>query len=107
MQDVYRVRDSNGSYVAATLKDWEVDVGFPGVLRDDDVTMAQTIKETHEKDKYDMILSTAAVSTGRFDLIPVALQHLAARITFHRIAIRPGHPALFASIPLRSVHVLN
>lgn len=107
MPDVHRIRDSNGPYITATLKDWDVDVDFLGVLEDDDIAMAQSIKKHLEKDKYDMIISTGAVSAGRFDLIPVALQHLASRIVFHKIAIRPGHPALFASIPLRSVHDNN
>lgn len=33
---------------------------------------------------------------GRYDFIPQALQRLAARVVFHKVAIRPGKPLLFA-----------
>lgn len=46
-----------------------------------------------------MAISTGAVSKGDFDFIPAALTDVGARIVFHRVAIRPGKPVLFAVLP--------
>lgn len=97
--DLHRIRDINGPYLATTLEDWGADVTFLGVLDDEAATMAQNIGQHVDNGAYDLLISTGAVSTGRFDLIPAGLQRLGANILFHKIAIRPGHPALFAGIP--------
>lgn len=93
----HRIQDANGPYTTAFLHDHRADVDFIGVLDDGLDTMTWNLK--HYLHKFDIIISTGAVSTGKFDLIPAALQRLGSRIIFHNIAIRPGHPALFAKIP--------
>ena len=47
----------------------------------------------------DIILTTGGVSAGRMDYIPEALRRLGAEILFHKVAIRPGKPLLFARMP--------
>ena len=47
----------------------------------------------------DIIISTGAVSMGRRDFVPQALAELGARTVFHKCAIRPGKPILFARLP--------
>lgn len=95
-----RVQDVNGPYVTACLRDWGIDVDFLGVLDDGAETMVSALESRLRGNKYDIIISTGGVSTGRFDLIPTALEDLVARVVFHKIAIRPGHPGLFAKIPM-------
>jgi len=46
-----------------------------------------------------VVLSTGAVSMGRHDFVPEALRRLGAEILFHKVAIRPGKPILFARLP--------
>lgn len=94
--------DINGPYIAATLADIGVDVHFLGVLDDDVEAMTQKLECDLREQQYDLIISTGAVSTGRFDLIPHTLQRLGAHTVFHKVAMRPGHPALFASLPGKS-----
>ncbi|EYE90613.1 molybdopterin molybdotransferase MoeA [Aspergillus ruber CBS 135680] len=95
-----RVQDINGPYVTACLRDWCIDVDFLGVLDDVAETMVSELESRLRGNKYDIIISTGGVSTGRFDLIPAALEDLFARVVFHKIAIRPGHPGLFAKLPM-------
>lgn len=95
-----RVHDVNGPYVTACLQDWGIDADFLGVLDDGAETMVSALESRLRGNKYDIIISTGGVSTGRFDLIPAALEDLCARIVFHKIAIRPGHLGLFAKIPV-------
>ncbi len=52
---------------------------------------------------FDLIISTGAVSMGQFDFVADVLKELDAKIYFHKIAIRPGKPILFAELPTGSV----
>ena len=47
----------------------------------------------------DLIVTTGAVSAGRFDFIKEALLTRDAKVHFHKAAIRPGKPILFAELP--------
>lgn len=47
----------------------------------------------------DVLLSTGAVSMGRYDFVPDALRQIGATIHFHKVRIRPGKPVLFATLP--------
>lgn len=44
-----------------------------------------------------VVITTGAVSKGKFDFMAPALEELQADIHFHGVAIRPGHPVLFAT----------
>ena len=46
----------------------------------------------------EVVLSTGAVSMGRYDFVPDALRSLDARVHFHKVRIRPGKPLLFAKL---------
>ncbi len=47
---------------------------------------------------FDLILTTGAVSMGQYDYIPEVLKTLNSKIYFHKVAIRPGKPILFAEL---------
>lgn len=53
----------------------------------------------------DVIVSTGAVSMGSHDFVPEVLQKLGAEILFHKVAIRPGKPVLFARFPSGALFV--
>lgn len=46
-----------------------------------------------------ILISSGAVSKGRWDFIPDVLAQKGARILFHGVAIKPGKPVLFAVLP--------
>jgi len=46
-----------------------------------------------------LIVRTGAVSMGVHDFVPGALRSLQADIVFHKLAMRPGKPTLFAVLP--------
>ncbi|TAM10564.1 MAG: molybdopterin molybdenumtransferase MoeA [Nevskiaceae bacterium] len=46
-----------------------------------------------------VMISSGAVSMGNYDFVPRALRSLGAEILFHKLAIRPGKPLLFARFP--------
>lgn len=47
----------------------------------------------------DICLSTGAVSAGVHDFVPAVLKDMGAEIFFHKVAMRPGKPVLFAKFP--------
>ncbi|HEY4555789.1 MAG TPA: molybdopterin-binding protein, partial [Lysobacter sp.] len=46
----------------------------------------------------DIVVSTGAVSMGRYDFVPQVLEAAHARTFFHKVAMRPGKPVLFARL---------
>lgn len=46
-----------------------------------------------------LIVSTGAVSMGRYDFVPEALERIGATVIFHKVQMRPGKPLLFARLP--------
>jgi molybdopterin molybdotransferase len=47
----------------------------------------------------DVLLTTGAVSMGKYDFIAPSLLEMGAEIILHKVAIRPGKPILVAKIP--------
>jgi len=89
------IHDSNGPFLAASLARWGVD--FLGRTRVPDTGDAFTNAMRHALDaKADIVVTTGAVSAGRFDFVPAALASLGATELFHKVAIRPGKPLLAA-----------
>ena len=50
------------------------------------------------KSKIDMIITSGAVSAGKFDFVPTVVKSLELSNYFKSVAIRPGKPILFAKI---------
>lgn len=93
-----QIRNSNGPFLAARL----ATAGATLVQRAtvaDDVDAFIGAFEAARATGCDMVLSTGAVSMGRYDFVPQALARLGARVVFHKVAIRPGKPLLFAVLP--------
>ncbi|KAF4962374.1 hypothetical protein FSARC_9540 [Fusarium sarcochroum] len=93
------VRDVNGVYLLAASKEAGADATFSGSIKDDVNTVVQTIRKQLKSSPTDIMLTSGGVSVGRFDHIRQALELLGARIVFHGVAVRPGHPVLFALLP--------
>lgn len=90
-----QIRDASTAYLAAECGrlGWHFD--FHGIIPDDsDAFFARLDRVASEG--YDVILTTGAVSMGDADFIPATLKEMGARTIFHKVAIRPGRPILFA-----------
>ncbi|KAJ1716363.1 molybdenum cofactor biosynthesis protein (MoeA) [Aspergillus flavus] len=96
---LHRISDSNGPYLTATLEDWGAIVDFLGVIPDQTEDLEQALLRGLHGSRYDLIISSGAVSAGRYDLIPAVLERLRARTVFHKVEMKPGHPVLFSMLP--------
>lgn len=92
-----KIHDANGPYLAAAIA--SIGASSAGVYRTSD-SADELVKLLHSiQDKADVILTTGGVSAGRMDFVPAALEQMGADILFHKVAIRPGKPLLFARLP--------
>jgi molybdopterin molybdotransferase len=89
------IHDSNGPFLAASLSRWGVDAIGRTRVPDQGDTFHLAIREALAR-RADLIVTTGAVSAGRFDFVPAALASLGARELFHKVAMRPGKPLLAA-----------
>lgn len=87
---------ANASYLAASLRAMGADVIASAAVGDDARYFSEQLRELASG--ADLVVSTGAVSAGRHDFVPASLQAAAARLLFHKVAIRPGKPLLAASL---------
>lgn len=90
------IRDSNGPYLRSFLAYTGVELVKTDSVSDDPVELQDAIKACSAD--ADIILTTGGVSVGRFDLVPDAIETLGAESVFHKVAMRPGKPLLFARL---------
>ncbi len=96
---VGQIRNSNGIYAVSALRQLGVNAQFLGSFADDLATVKNKIVQLQNSQPApDIIITTGAVSAGKWDFIPTLLRELQAHILFHKVAIRPGKPILAAKL---------
>jgi molybdopterin molybdotransferase len=96
---------SNGLYLAAALATMGATVLSCETVDDTGPTFTNAVQRARGAGA-DLIVSTGAVSMGRYDFVPDALVELGARVLFHKVAIRPGKPQLAAMLDETMVFAL-
>lgn len=92
-----QIRNGNGPYLAARL----VAAGAACVHREtvsDDADAFRAALERALAAGATIVLSTGAVSMGRYDFVPQTLAAAGAELLFHKVAMRPGKPLLAARL---------
>jgi molybdopterin molybdotransferase len=89
------IHDSNGPFLAASLARWGIDAIGRTRVPDHGDAFHVAVRDALARGA-DLIVTTGAVSAGRFDFVPAALASLGARELFHKVAMRPGKPLLAA-----------
>lgn len=93
-----KIYNSTGPYLVSSLTRAHTDVKFYGTVPDEPEFFPAKMKAM-QQEGVKIIISTGAVSMGRYDFIRNSLEALGAEILFHKVAIRPGKPNLFAKLP--------
>jgi len=89
------IRNSTAPYLRLALKHLGADLVQSCVIPDEVELFKDQVSRLLQ-DQPDIILTTGAVSMGKFDFVKEALEALGARTHFHKVAIRPGKPLLFS-----------
>ena len=93
-----QIRNSNAPFLADRLAGLGAEICLRETLPDDIDGFVTALHRANVACA-DIVISTGAVSMGRYDFVPDALRQVGAEILFHKVAIRPGKPLLFARLP--------
>lgn len=92
-----QIYNSNGPFLQQQIRLSGADLVSYQTVTDDSSLFSQALKNALCA-RPDIVISTGAVSMSRHDFVPSALSALNAEIFFHKVAIRPGKPILFARL---------
>jgi molybdopterin molybdotransferase len=91
-----QLRNTNGPLLLAALRRAGAETVALGVAPDDEDALARALRDALASNP-DFLLTTGGVSAGDYDYVGKALATEGARVRFHRVAIRPAKPVLFAT----------
>ena len=94
----WKVRNSNLHYIKSASQNFLYNFHNGGILRDKDEYKFEKKIKNFIKSKNDIIITSGAVSAGKFDFVPDIIKKFRLSAYFKSIAIRPGKPVLFAKI---------
>ena len=94
----WKVRNSNSHYIHSLNENFLFDFKDGGILRDQDKLRFEKKVKKILNSKIDIIITSGAVSAGKFDFIPNVVKKFKLSSYFKSVAIRPGKPVLFAKI---------
>ena len=92
-----RIHNSNGPYLVAALTAAGAKVLSCETVDDAAVTFSEALRHAVDAGA-DLVISTGAVSMGRYDFVPETLRRFNAQLLFHKLSIRPGKPLLCARL---------
>ena len=94
----WKVRNSNSYYIKSLEKNFLFNFKNGGILKDkDELVFEKQIKKMLNS-KIDIIITSGAVSAGKFDYVPKVVKKFKLSDYFKSVSIRPGKPILFAKI---------
>lgn len=93
-----QIRNSTLPYLVNAIPEMGGEVVWSQTVRDEESTIAEAFCVARNHDP-DVIVTTGAVSMGRYDFVKAVLERLEAMIIFHKVSMRPGKPVLFAELP--------
>ena len=94
----WKVRNSNSHYIHSLKENFLFDYKDGGILRDKDKLKFEKKIKKILNSNIDIIITSGAVSAGKFDFIPNVIKKFKHSSYFKGVAIRPGKPVLFAKI---------
>ena len=94
----WEVRNSNCDYINSLNQSFLFNFKDGGILRDHQSNLFKSHINKMLKSKIDLIITSGAVSAGKFDFVPNVVKRFKISNYFKSVAIRPGKPILFAKL---------
>jgi len=94
----WKVRNSNCHYIKNLDQNFLFNFKNGGILRDSHQKVFKNKIIKMLKSSTDIIITSGAVSAGKFDFVPDVIKSFKLSNFFKGVAIRPGKPILFAKI---------
>ena len=92
----WKIRNSNTIYLNSLIRSLPVNFTIQKILRDKDQKLFKKEISKQLKSKTDILITSGAVSKGKFDFIPSVINQFKLKNHFKGVAIRPGKPIMFA-----------
>ena len=99
----WKVRNSNNYYLKSFLKNLPFNFIEKKILRDNDSIKFKNEIKVNLKSNTDIIITSGAVSAGKFDFIPKIIKNFKLKYFFKGSYIRPGKPIMFAKFKKNKV----
>ena len=99
----WKVRNSNNYYIKSLNNNFLFNFKDGGILRDHHQQIFKSKINKILKSKIDMIITSGAVSAGKFDYVPSVVKQFKTSHYFKSVMIRPGKPVLFAKIKQKAI----
>lgn len=94
------VRDTNRVTIISAIREWGFEVVDLGIAKDSPGTLEETLRSGLRQ--ADVLVTTGGVSMGELDLLkPTVERALGGTIHFGRVAMKPGKPTTFATVPVK------
>ncbi|TWU73244.1 hypothetical protein ED733_001213 [Metarhizium rileyi] len=94
------VRDTNRITLVSAASEWGFQVVDLGIARDKPDSLEETVRNGLRQ--ADVLITTGGVSMGELDLLkPTIERSLGGTIHFGRVAMKPGKPTTFATVPVK------
>lgn len=95
------VRDTNRITLITAVREWGFKVIDLGIAKDKAGSLEEVLREGLRK--ADVLITTGGVSMGELDLLkPTIERSLGGTIHFGRVAMKPGKPTTFATVPVKN-----
>lgn len=91
-----QIRNSNGYLLRALIEATRAAPTWLGVASDDRSVLRRKVLEAM---RFDVLCITGGVSMGAFDFVPEVLDECGATFHIRKVAIKPGRPTIFATMP--------
>jgi len=91
-----QIANTNGPYLEALLREAGAEVVERVTIADEPAVLAALLRRWFEAG-IELVVTTGAVSMGRYDFVPEVLREQGATLHFHKLKMRPGKPLLFAT----------
>ena len=92
----WKVRNSNSYYLKSFLENLPFNFIERKILRDSDLVKFKKELKINLKSNNDIIITSGAVSAGKFDFVPKIIKSFKLKYSFKGAYIRPGKPIMFA-----------
>ena len=92
----WKIRDSNTNYLESYIKNLPLNFTIKKILRDNHSIYFKKEILKNIRSKSDLVITSGAVSAGKFDFIPKIIKEFKLKSMFKGVAIRPGKPIMFA-----------
>ncbi len=99
----WKVRNSNSHYIKNLDKNFLFNFKDGGILKDNHEKLLKNEIHKMLKSKIDIIITSGAVSAGKFDYVPKIVKSFKLKRYFKSVMIRPGKPILFAKIKQKTI----